>query len=59
MLRYDNNPRGLLRIKRKKTPTEYNLLDYCVLLSKGSFYGANFRNTLKLIAALEEINWMK
>ena len=35
--------RGLLKDKQKKTPTEYNLLIYCILLLKESSYGANLR----------------
>ena len=30
------------KTKQKETPTEYNLLNYCVLLLKESSYGAIF-----------------
>ena len=59
MLRYDNNPRGLLRIKQKKTPTEYNSLNYCVLLLIESSCGANFRSSLKPIVVKDEFYWMR
>ena len=35
-------------IKQKETPTEYNLLNYCILLLKESSYGAIFRSYLHL-----------
>ena len=38
--------RGLLKDKQKKTPTEYNLLNYCILLLKENSYGANLRGSL-------------
>jgi len=41
--------RELLKIKQKETPTEYNLLNYCILLLKESSYGAIFRSYLKLL----------
>ena len=59
MLRYDKLSRRLLRIEQKKTPTEYNSLNDCILLLKESSYGANFRSSLKPIVAKEELYWMK
>ena len=39
--------RAFLKIKRKKTPTEYNSLVYYALLLKGNSYGAIFRSPHK------------
>ena len=36
------------KIKQKKTPTEYNLLNYCVLLLKESSYGEIFSSSLMI-----------
>jgi len=43
VFRQKKDIRGI-QIKQKKTLTEYNLLNYCILLLKDSSYGAIFRN---------------